>query len=326
MENQTILQDIISIHFINIIYNTTTSLCPPQTPPTASRKRKGDEEEEDNLITIEKPYYDELIKLASVTLFEGCYGRTKSEMMEWIDNMNKKIADAAAASPLTDEQRKRMVIDAIGKSPSPKKKQLVDIDYIAGLKCSLDSVQNQVTRIATQVASLTTSQTDILQDITYIHAAVKGESSSFAYRDEDGYKRCRSEICCDTEMKMYTMHTCYLDCVKEMMRESRWWDEGGWFKRHMDTFLQLALDGSIGSEEWLNCYKEIVRNMERDRDACAKRKVAIPNKIHHLAKQLSLDALFTTDEEREAGHTMVSCDLTDCHYCDEKKKKTATLS
>ena len=319
------MQDIISIYFINIIYITTTSLCPPQTPP-ASRKQKGDEEEEDNLITLEKPYYDELIKLASVTLFEGCYGRTKSEMKEWIDNMNKKIADAAAASPLTDEQRKRMDIDAIGKSPSPKKEQLVDIDYIAGLKCSLDSVQNQVTRIATQVASLTTSQTDILQDITYLHAAVKGGSSSFAYRDEDGYKRCRSEICCDTEMKMYTMHTCYLDCVKEMMRESRWWEEGGWFKRHMDTFLQLVLDGSIGSEEWLNCYKEIVRNMERDRDACAKRKVAIPNKIHHLAKQLSLDALFTTNEEREAGHTMVSCDLTDCHYCDEKNKKTATLS
>ena len=126
-------------------------------------------------------------------------------------------------------------------------------------------------------------------------------------------------------MKMYTMHTCYVDCVKEMMREYQWWNSD-WFNCHMDTFLQLALDGSIGSEEWLNCYKEIVNNMERDKDACAKHKVAIPYKIHHLAKQLSLDAIFTTNEEREAGHTMVSCELTDCHYCDEKKKKTATLS
>ena len=239
--------------------------------------------------------------------------------------MNKKIADAAAASPLTDEQRKRLnIVDA-------KQLNIVDIDCIAGLKCSLDSVQNQMTRIATQVASLTTSQTEILTNIQQMRKDIydleqerKG-GGSFGFRDEDGYKRCRSEICGETEMKMYTMHTCYLDCVKEMMRESHWWDEGGWFKIHMDTFVQLALDGSIGSEEWLNCYKEIVNNMERDKEACAKRKVAIPNKIHHLAKQLSLDALLTTDEERDAGHTMVSCDLTDCHYCDEKKKKTATL-
>ena len=45
-------------------------------------------------------------------------------MIEWIDNMNKKIADAAAASPLTDERRKRMDIDAIRR----------DLDYtIPGL-------------------------------------------------------------------------------------------------------------------------------------------------------------------------------------------------
>ena len=303
------MPDIISIHFI-----TTTSLCPPQTPPTASRKRKGgDDEKEDNLITIEKPYYDELIKMASVTLFEGCCGRTKSETEEWVNTMNKKIADAAA-----------------GKPPPPKKTMQLDINYIAGLKCNLDSVQNQMTRIATQVASLTTSQSKILKDIQQMKEDItaleqEGKGSSFGFRDEAGYKRCRSEICCDTDMKMYTMHMCYLDCVKEMMREYHWWDSD-MFNCHMHTFLQLALDGSIDSDEWLNCYKEIVDNMERTWEACARHKVAIPNKIHHLAKQLSLDALFTTDEEREAGHTMVSCDLTDCHYCDEKKTKTATLS
>ena len=145
-------------------------------------------------------------------------------------------------------------------------------------------------------------------------------SSSFAYEDDDGYKGCRSEICCDTEMKMYTMHTCYVDCIKEMMREYRWW-KSNMFTCHMTTFLQLALDGSIRSEEWLNCYKEIVDNMERYKGAYAKDKVVIPYKSHQLAKQLKLDANFTTDEEREAVHMMVSCDPTDCHYCDEKKKK-----
>ena len=52
--------------------------------------------------------------------------------------------------------------------------------------------------------------------------------------------------------------------------------------------------------------------------------------IYSLSEQLvryrKLDALFTTEEEKAANHTMVLCDLTDCHYCDEKRKKTATLS
>ena len=68
--------------------------------------------------------------MASVALFEACYGRTKSEVEEWVKNMNKKIEDAAAGKPppppppkktkesshpppLTDEQLKRMDIDAI---------------------------------------------------------------------------------------------------------------------------------------------------------------------------------------------------------------------
>ena len=210
--------------------------------------------------------------------------------------MNKKIADAAAASPLTDEQHKRL--------------NIVDAKQLSRLEKTLVSVQDDVKQMR--------------KDIYDLEQERKG-GGSFGFKDRDGYKRCRSEICCDTDMKMYTMHTCYLDCVKEMMREYNWWREGAWFTSHMDTFLQIAIDGSISSDEWLNCYKAIVSNMEKDTLACPKRKYAIPNKIHHLAKQLSLDALLTTDEERDAGHTMVSCNLTDCHYCDEKKKKTATL-
>ena len=131
------MQKLILVHFISIIQDNTPSLR-PQTPP-ASKKRKGndddisddDDDDDDDCITISKAYYDEIIKLASVALFDGCYGRTKSEMMEWIENMNKKIADAAAAaaaaaaaSPLTDEQLRRMDIDAIRR----------DLDYtIPGL-------------------------------------------------------------------------------------------------------------------------------------------------------------------------------------------------
>ena len=313
-------------------------------------------------------------------------------MKEWIDNMNKKIADAAVASPLTDEQLKRMDIDAIRrdldytipglfleirklKGDGNQHNRFSSFDYtgkelddyagsqlklmienddgeyfscfkhlkahvlpmVSGLNLQVAEMRDHIhtydksilgaigklSRLEKTIASIQDDAKQMKEDITALEQEKKG--GSFGYRDECGYKRCRSEICCDTDMKMYTMHTCYVDCVKEMMREYHWWDSD-MFTCHMDTFLQLALDGSIGSEEWLNCYKEIVRNMERDRDACAKRKVAIPHKIHHLAKQLSLDAIFTTNEEREVGHTMVSCDLTDCHYCDEKKKKTATLS
>ena len=303
------MQDIISLTFINIIHNTTTSLCPPQTPP-ASKKRKRDEEDsDDDLITIEKPYYDKLIEMASLALFEGCYGRTTSETEEWLQNMNTKIADAAAAGKQS------------APSPPPKKTQ----SSHPPLDKSILGNIGKLNRLEKTIASIQNDVKQMREDIFALEQERKG-GGSFGYRDEDGYKRCRSEICCDTEMKMYTMHACYLDCVKEMMREyDWWWNENGWFTHHMDTFVQLALDGSITSDEWLNCYKEIVNNMERDKDECAKRKVAIPHKIHHLAKQLSLDAIFTIDEEREVGHTMVACDLTDCQYCDEKKKKTAAI-
>ena len=264
----------------------------------------------------------------------SCFKHLKAHVLPMVSGLNLQVAEMRDHIHTYDKS----ILGAYGKLSRLEKaiassQKVVDIDCIAGLKCSLDSLQNQVTRIATHVASLKTSQTDILtdiqqmkKDITAIEQERKGDGS-FGFRDEAGYKRCRSEICMNyTEMKMYTMHTCYLDCIQEMMRGPRWW-KSDMFQCHMNTFLQLALDGSIGSEEWLNCYKEIVNTMELDKVACGvKDEVVIPYKIHHLAKQLSLDAIFTTDEEKRAGHTMVSCDLTDCHYCDDKKKKTATLS
>ena len=192
-------------------------------------------------------------------------------------------------------------------------------DHIHNYGKSIFGAYGKLDRLEKAIASIQDDVQQMKKDIT----AMK-EESSFGYEDDDGFKRCRSEIRCDTEMKMYTMHTCYVDCIKEMMREYRWWTSD-MFTCHMTTFLQLALDGSISSEEWLNYYKEIVDNIERYKDACAKDKVVIPYKLHQLAKQLKLDADFTTDEEREAGHTMVSCDLTDCHYCDEKKRRKTLL-
>ena len=43
--------------------------------------------------------------------------------------------------------------------------------------------------------------------------------------------------------------------------------------------------------------------------------------INGMARKLKLDANFTAEEEKEANHTMLLCDLTDCNYCIEKNKK-----
>ena len=337
--------------------------------------------------------------MASLALFEGCYGKTKSETHEWLKALEQQIEDAATAKPpspkkrksnsippLTDEQLTRMDIEALRRDldytipglflESKKLKgdgnqcdRFSSFDYtgsqlddyagshlkmmienddgnyfscfkhlkahvmpmVSGLNLQVAEMRDHIhnynksilgaygkpSRLEKGIASIQDDVQQMKKEIT----AMK-EENSFGYEDDDGYKQCRSEICCNTEMKMYTMHTCYVDCIKEMMREYRWWNSD-MFKCHMTTFLQLALDGSIGSEEWLNCYKEIVDNMERDKDVCVKHKVVIPYKMHQLAKQLIIDPNFTTHEEREGGHMMVSSDLTDCHYCDEKKKKTA---
>ena len=45
------------------------------------------------------------------------------------------------------------------------------------------------------------------------------------------------------------------------------------------------------------------------------------NDSEQMVRYRKLDALFTTEEEKAANHTMVLCDLTDCKYCDEKNKK-----
>ena len=382
------MQKLILAHFISIIQNNTPSIR-PQTPlPGTTPKKRKHQQIDDRAPPSHPPLTDEQLKRMDIDAIRrdldytipglfleirklkgdgnqhnrfssfdytgkelddyagsqlkmmienddgeyfSCFKHLKAHVLPMVSGLNLQVAEMRDHIHTYDKS----ILGAYGKLSRLEKaiassQKVVDIDCIAGLKCSLDSLQNQVTRIATQVASLTTSQTDILTDIQQIKeditAIEQGGKGSFGFRDEAGYKRCRSEICCDTDMKMYTMHTCYLDCVKEVMREYHWWDSN-MFNCHMDTFLELALDGSISSDEWLNCYKEIVKNMEErnKEDACAERKVAIPHKIHHLAKQLSLDAIFTTDEEKKAGHTMVSCDLTDCHYCEEKNKKTAKL-
>ena len=124
------MQKLILAHFISILQNNTPYIRPqtPPAPPNRKRRQGNDDNSEDNCITIGKAYYDGIIELASVALFEACYGRTKPEMLEWVENMNKKINDAAAGKPppkktkqppssshppLTDKQLKRMDIDAI---------------------------------------------------------------------------------------------------------------------------------------------------------------------------------------------------------------------
>ena len=67
----------------------------------------------------------------------------------------------------------------------------------------------------------------------------------------------------------------------------------------------LTEDDDAEKIEWLKCYNVIVKEMEKDKEAC---------------QNLLSQAMFT-DEEREAGHSMLKCDVTDCKYCSEKKTR-----
>ena len=121
-------------------------------------------------------------------------------------------------------------------------------DHIHTYDKSILGTIGKLSRLDKTIASIQDDIQQMREDITAA-AAMKGmtESAGFGYEDDDGYKRCRSEICMNyyTEMKMYNMHTCYMDCVQEMMKGSRWW-KSDMFQCHMNTFLQLALDGTIG--------------------------------------------------------------------------------
>ena len=156
----------------------------------------------------------------------SCFKHLKAHVLPMVSGLNLQVAEMRDHIHTYDKSILGTIgkLSRIEKTVASNKKQLVEIDYIAGLKCSLNSVQNQVTRIAAQVASLTTSQTDILQDI------------------------------------------------KDLQQQQR------------------EEEGEIDSSERMVRYQK-------------------------------LDALFTTEEEKAANHTMVLCDLTDCKYCDAKKQK-----
>ena len=314
------MQDIISIHFITILHKTTPSLR-PQTPP-ASKKRIRDDDDDDDCITISKAYYDEIVKLASATLFEACYGRTNSEMMEWIDNMNKKIADAAAESPLTDEQRRRMDIDAIRR----------DLDYtIPGLFLEIRKLKgdgNQHNRF-----------------------------SSFDYTGKELDDYAGSQL----KMMIENDDGEYFSCFKHLKAHVLPMVSGlnlqvAEMRDHIHTYDKSIL-GAYGKLDRLEkTIASIQDNHKKIQDATAGLKCSldsVQNQVTRIAAQVAslttsqteilqdikdlqqgeidsseqmvryqkLDALFTTEEEKAANHTMVLCDLTDCKYCDAKNKK-----
>ena len=75
-----------------------------------------------------------------------------------------------------------------------------------------------------------------------------------------------------------------------------------------DYELLQDLVGHLDDKKWLQIYDIL----EID---------SIPKEIHEVARKLQLDVNFTTEEEEEANHTMLLCDLKDCKYCIEKNKK-----
>ena len=146
----------------------------------------------------------------------SCFKHLKAHVLPMVSGLNLQVAEMRDHIHKYDTS----ILGAYGTLNRLEK-------TVAGLYCNIDTVQKQMTRIATQVASLTTSQTEILKDI-----------------------------------------------------------------------------------------KDLQRQVEEESDSSSEQ----------LVRYRKLDALYTTEEEKAANHTMVLCDLTDCHYCDEKRKKTATLS
>ena len=282
------MQDIISIHFITILHKTTPSLR-PQTPP-ASKKRIRDDDDDD-CITISKAYYDEIVKLASATLFEACYGRTNSEMMEWIDNMNKKIADAAAESPITDEQRKRMDIDAIRR----------DLDYtIPGLFLEIRKLKGDANQ--------------------------HNRFSSFDYTGKELDDYAGSQL----KMMIENDDGEYFSCFKHLKAHVLPMVSGlnlqvAEMRDHIHTYDKSIL-GAYGKLDRLektiasiqDNHKKILQDIK---DLQQREEEGEIDSSEQMVRYQKLDALFTTEEEKAANHTMVLCDLTDCKYCDAKNKK-----
>ena len=103
-------------------------------------KRKEDED----VITIEKAAFNELIDMASLTLYEGCYGKNRTEQWKWVQSLKKRLQDAKAGKPpspkkrtqfppLTEEQLTGMDIRTIRR----------DLDYtIPGLFIEIKKIKS----------------------------------------------------------------------------------------------------------------------------------------------------------------------------------------
>ena len=136
-------------------------------PSQTNKKQKRE-------ITTTKTNFEDLTEMASVALFEGCYKENEDETCEWLKALEKKV-------------------DNEEEPPSPKWRKTTNTQFpqcVAGLRCSKENMKNQMTRIATQVASITTSQTQIKKDIKDLQGEI---IKNFDYEDEDRYEHCHKE-------------------------------------------------------------------------------------------------------------------------------------
>ena len=207
--------------------------------------------------------------------------------------MNKKIADAATASPLTDEQRKRMDIDAIRR----------DLDYtIPGLFLEIRKLRgdgNQHHRF-----------------------------SSFDYTGKELDDYAGSQL----KMMIENDDGEYFSCFKHLKAHVLPMVSGlnlqvAEMRDHIHTY-DRSIFGTIGKLSRLEKAIALIQTDIKDLQQHQREEEESDSSSssEQLVRYRELDALFTTEEEKAANHTMVLCDLTDCHYCDEKRKKTATLS
>ena len=92
------------------------------------------------------------------------------------------------------------------------------------------------------------------------------------------------------------------------------------FTHQMQEFLKLVTYNEISHEEWLQCYEIILVTTKKKKDWFEKQELVLPQQIHDIAKELKMDIQLQTDEEKENGHSMLVCNLTDTKFVQREEK------
>ena len=241
--------------------------------------------------------------MVSTALFEGFY-ENEYETREWLKALENKVDNEekpplpkkrkSNMPPIDEDQVTRMDIQAIRR----------DLDYIIpGLFLEVRKLRgdgNQYNRFSS--FDYTGSQ---LNDYAGSHLKMMIEN------DDGDYFSCFKHL----KAHVMPMASGLNLQVAEMRDHVQDYDRSI-FSAHGKLSRLEKLIASIQDD--LQRMKKDINdiNMKDGYEHCHNEK-----EIHGMARKLKLDANFTTEEEIEANHTMVLCDLTDCEYCIERTQK-----